>query len=67
MENTVSHFPHKTGRNSQGPVHQHRAMVEMRNSGTVCLGKEKEGTGILSKSFSSLVWQGRDSKLSSCP
>lgn len=53
----MSHFLLKTGENSsQDPVYQHRAMIEMRNGGTVYLDREKAGHGILSKSFSYLVW-----------
>lgn len=64
----MSLFLLKTGENSsQDPVYQHRAMSEMRNSGMVYLGREKARNGILSQSFSSLMWQDRDSKLSSCP
>ena len=56
-EEIVSHFPLRIlGENSsQWPTHQQGAMVGMRNSGTVCLGREETGGGVLSKSLSFLV------------
>ena len=56
-EEIVSHFPLRIlGENSsQWPTHQQRAMVGMRNGGTVCLGREEAGGGVLSKSLSFLV------------
>lgn len=56
-EDIVSHFPLRTPDEnpSQWTVNQHGAVAEMRNGGTVCLGRVKAGGGVLSRSFSSLV------------
>lgn len=42
------------------------AMVETRDGGRVCLGREKPGDDVFFRSLLSLVGQGRDSNWPSC-
>lgn len=68
-EEIVSHFPLRI-LGPRTPLMAHtsteRAVVGMINGGTVCLGREEAGGGVLFKFLSHFLCEGRDSQWFLC-